>query len=153
NLAALAATIVVVVLISRLLDSDAITTNCTVVLAVLAPTLLAGELAALLSILIPPGISGTVLAAFWDGRALPPLQMYLNTTPMPVGMAVNLIGFYQLLQFLKPQRAGESAEGRPRLAGRLSLVIASIILLGYIYPFLWISMCLMVVACAAVGTW
>jgi hypothetical protein len=151
NLAALAVTIVVVAGISRLLDGDAITANCAVVLAVLAPTVMGPGLEPVFNLLLPPGIPKSVLAAFWDGRALPPTEKYLNTAPMALGIAVTLIVLYESLRVLQPSRAGAGA--LPGLAGPVVALITSIILAGYIYPFLWISACLIVVACAAVAAW
>ena len=62
NLAALAVSIVVVERISRLLNGDRITANCTVVLAVLAPTFLVLEPRLVFEPLVPAGIDSKLVS-------------------------------------------------------------------------------------------
>jgi hypothetical protein len=154
NLAALVVTIVVVAKISRLLDGDVITANCAVVLAVLAPTVLGSEVGSILfTPLMPPGIGGPLLAAFYNVNALPPLEKYVNTSAMATGIAVNLIGLYYLLRVVKPSCAGDGSDPVPALARCMVVIVLSIIAVGYIYPFIWMSTCVVVIACVAVAAW
>ncbi len=148
NLAALAVSIVVVERISRLLKGDRITANCTIVLAVLAPTFLGAGAPMVFDPLVPAGIDSKLVNAFWFEYGLPPWEKYSNVTPMPLALALGLICFYELLQILTPNR---------HVKVHMTLMTITLCCLGYIYPFTFLAVCIMVATGTAIaaraGAW
>lgn len=148
NLAALAVSIVAVAAISRLLKGDKITANCAIVLAILAPTFLGTAAQMVFGPLIPAEIDPALVNALWFGYGLPPWEKYANVTPMPPAMALGLICFYELLKTILSQNY--------MYIHALSMMVC-LVLVGYIYPFIFLSCCIMALTCAAVaagaGAW
>ena len=139
NLAALAVTVLALAKISRLLEGDLVTANCTVVIGLLAPTLL-GDGAQAVCWPVSPAHD----AALWGAEALPAVEKYMNVNAMPLGMAVGLLGLYKLLSIIKAEKYSA-----------LDLISVSFVMvtIGYIYPHIWLTVCVMAVVCAAVAFW
>jgi hypothetical protein len=139
NLAALAVTVVAVAGITRLLEGDEITANCAVVIAVLAPTLLGGGA----EVFLGP-LTRAIHPAFWGPEALPPVEKYSNINAMPLGMAVGLVGLYKLFSIVKAVKY---------TALDMISVAMFMIIIGHIYPHIWLSSCIIAFVCAVVALW
>jgi hypothetical protein len=139
NLAALAVTVAAMAKITRLLDGDLVTVNCAVVLALLAPTLLGDGALDVLRPLVPETMTSF---AFWGPEALPAMEKYSSMNAMPLGIAVGLVGLYKLLSIIKSVKYN-----------MLDIISAAILiaLIGYVYPHIWLTVCVIAVVCVAVA--
>ncbi len=139
NLAALAVTVLAVAGITRLLEGDETTANCAVVIAVLAPTLLGGAAGMFLE-----PLTRSVNPEFWGPEALPPVEKYSNVNGMPLGMAVGLACLYKVLSVVKSNSLQYID---------ILYIFILIIVIGYIYPHIWLTTCIATVVCVAVAAW
>jgi hypothetical protein len=137
NLAALAVTILAVAGIARLLEGDAPTANCAVVLAVLAPTFLGAGAG---GVFWP--VSPVTDPALWGPEALPPADKFSSINGMPVGMALGVVFLYKICSIMKSTQYN--------IMDRLTL-FALVMITGYLYPHIWLTLSVMAVACTAVA--
>ncbi|HZW29546.1 MAG TPA: hypothetical protein VFF52_02500 [Isosphaeraceae bacterium] len=151
NLAALAVTVVVLARLARRIEGDTATAHCAVILGLLAPTCLSGGGIDVLDGLtqgrlteLADRLAGRYGVAFWSPWALPPLMRYSNVTAMPAGMALGLVCFAISIRSIQ--------ENKIKL--HYFIIITTFIsFVGYIYPFMWLSTCVMVAACLATAAW
>jgi hypothetical protein len=137
NLAALAVSMAAVAGISKLLDGDRITANCAVVVTLLAPTFLGGGAS---DVFWP--VSPVHDEDFWLSNGLPPVEKYTNVNAMPVGITLGLICILNILSIIKNNKFN---------IYDMIIICISILLVGFLYPPVWLSTCIVVLVCAALA--
>ena len=137
NLLALAITIIAVAGLSKILDGDETTANSAIIVTVLAPTFLGNGAGAIFWPLSPVHDE-----AFWRWNGLPPVEKYLSVSGMPLGMAIGLICIWKLFAIIK--------RGTWNVLD-MSLICLSVSSLGYLYPPVWLSTCIVAAVCTAIA--